>query len=172
MAVAAAATDQPTSQRPETTKERGGGYMMQGIQKGSVIVAIFLLAGLGSSCRRPVEWEIEGPSMRLLNETDIPSSLPQGDYRLTNGQGETLMEVNNLSPEQEHTASFPLDKLDGTIHIVATKSGATIYTQTLHHTPGRRVRLEWNSEDYRFDLTEDAAPHSPGARGGGGGDRD
>jgi len=145
----------------------------RGFRIATAFLAVALLTGLGAACTKPVKLDIEGPSLRLLNETDIPSSVPRGDYRLTNGKGEMLMEVNNLSPEQEHTTSFPLDRLDGTIHIVATKGGEIIYTQTLHHTPGRRVRLNWDSEGYRFDLTEETAPRSPGAKGeGGGGGRD
>ena len=131
-----------------------------------------LLFGLGSACA-PVEIDITPPSL-LIDETYIPSTLPRGDYRLTNGQGETLMEVNSLRPEQEHTATFPLDKLDGTINIVALNDGKEIYRQTVTHTPGKRIQLHWDIVAERFLVIEDPEPPRTRSttRDGGGGGKD
>ncbi len=134
------------------------------------IFAALSLSATAMSCEPP----LLDPPQLLLDATYTPSNLPRGDYRLTNGQGETLMEVNSLAPEQEHNASFPLDKLDGTINIVAMKDGKEIYTQTVTHEPGKRIKLFWDIELARFLVIEDPEPPRTRSttRDGGGGGKD
>jgi hypothetical protein len=146
--------------------------MTQGNRVAAGMLAASLLFGLGAACT-PVQLDVTPPSL-MLDETYIPSTLPRGDYRLTNGEGEVLMEVNRLRPEQEHTATFPLDKLDGTINIVAFKDGKEIYSQTVTHTPGKRIQLHWDIPAERFLVIEDPEPprSRSSARDGGGDGKD
>jgi hypothetical protein len=139
--------------------------------KVAALLAATTLAGALTACEA-FEMPMIDPPELYLEAPRTPSNLPRGDYKLTNGQGETLMEVNSLVPEQEHNATFPLDRLDGTINIVATKDGKEIYTQTVTHTSGTRVKLEWDIDSRRFLLIEDFAPKSPGSQAGGDGGGD
>ena len=140
--------------------------MTRRLAKISIFLTALGLTALTAACSAI---DTIDPPRLYLDVPYMQSRLPRGDYVITNGKGEVLMEAKDLHPEQEHEARFDLDKLDGTLNIVATKDGKTIYTQTLRHTPGKRVKLEWNIEDDRFDLTEIAAPRSPGPKADGGG---
>lgn len=117
---------------------------------------------------------IDPPSLQLESEMvpRTPSNLPRGDYTVTNGAGETLLEAKDVAPEQTHEARFDEGKLDGTITITVTKDGETIYTQTLEHPPGEPVRLKWDIEFARFLLEERAVPRSGSRAGGDGGGKD
>jgi len=145
--------------------------MPRRLARTAALFAAAVLIGSGTACETFEMGAFDQPEL-YLDATYTPSNLPRGDYRLTNGQGETLMEVNNLAPEQEHTATFDLDKLDGTINIVATKDGQEIYSQTATHKPDTRVRLLWDIDLRRFLVIEDPeSPRSPGSKTqGGGGD--
>jgi len=134
--------------------------------------AAFVLPILLAACSFDME-PIDPPSLQLQPmEPRTPSSLPRGDYVLTNGQGEVLMEAKAVAPEQNHEARFDTEKLDGTINVTVTRDGQTIYTQKLEHTPEVPVRLTWDNDVDRFVLAEEPAG-APGAKterdGGGGG---
>lgn len=140
----------------------------------ATMLSAVLLAGWTAGCIDMPP--LDPPSLQLQSDLvpRTPSNLPRGDYTLTNGAGETLLEAKDVAPEQQHEARFDQDKLDGTINITVTKDGQTIYTQKLEHTPGEPVRLKWDIEFARFLLAEPEAPRSGSRTGGdgGGGGRD
>ena len=99
--------------------------------------------------------DINPPSLQLEPlPPRMESNLPRGDYPVTNGNGDVLLEAEDVAPEQEHEARFDHDKLDGTIKVTVTKDGETTYTQELEHTPGVPVRLVWNIDLGEFLLAE------------------
>jgi hypothetical protein len=150
--------------------------MSRRLARAAALLAAAALMGSSTACETLDIGPFGLPESQslYLDATYTPSNLPRGDYRLTNGQGDSLMEVNSLAPEQEHTATFDLEKLDGTINIVATKDGEEIYSQTVTHKPGTRVRLIWDIDLRRFLVIEDPEPPRTRARtqDGGGGGRD
>ena len=132
-----------------------------------LFAAAIALSVLLSACSDYIE--IDPPSLELQPmPPTTPSSLPRGDYVLTNGQGETLLEAEDVAPEQEHEARFDTEKLDGTITVTVTRDGQTVYTQTLEHKPEAPVRLAWDNDIDGFVLTE-VVPKAPGAKTGGDG---
>jgi len=132
------------------------------------IFAALMLSGLITACNALDT--IDPPD--LLLGANIYSNLPRGDYVLTNGKGETLIEAPRLKPGQKRTARFDLDKLDGVVNIEVHNGDRVTYSQTLRHTPGMPINVEWNETRETFVLTEIEAPRSQGPKAEGGGGRD
>jgi len=135
------------------------------------LFAALMLSGLITACNAIDT--IDPPDLRL-GAIDY-SNLPRGDYIITNGKGEVLMEAPKLRPGEDRTARFDLDKLDGVINIEVHNVDRVTYSQTLRHTPGMPIKLEWNEARETFVLTESTPPEPPrgsSAGDGGGGGRD
>ncbi|MGF1592042.1 MAG: hypothetical protein ACFCUW_02110 [Kiloniellaceae bacterium] len=136
-------------------------------------MAILVLSGSVVACA-DLEMPMIDPPVLHLDPPMRQSNLPRGDYVLTNGQAEVLLEAEDLKPAQERTATFPLEKLDGIVNVVVRKDDEMIYTQTLRHTPGVPIKLRWDIDRAAFVLTENpvSRPAGSAAGDGGGGGRD
>ncbi len=135
------------------------------------LLAALMLTGLVTACTAIDT--IDPPDLRL--DAVHYSNLPRGDYVLTNGKGEVLMEAPKLRPGEERTARFDLDKLDGVVNIEVHNVDRVTYSQTLRHTPGMPIKVEWNETRETFVLTEITPPEPPrgsSAGDGGGGGKD
>ena len=151
--------------------------MTQLFKMAAATLGALLVVSWTAACGDLLEMgPLDPPSLQLQSELvqTTPSNLPRGDYTLSNGSGEPLLDVKDVAPEQEHEARFDLDKLDGTINLAVARDGQTVYTQKLEHTPGVPVRLIWDIELARFLVVEQqpasSAPHTGGDGGGGGKD--
>ena len=132
------------------------------------ILAALSFSATAMTCDPPV---IDPPDLQL--DAVHYSNLPRGDYVITNGKGEVLMEAPRLRPGDKKSARIDLDKLDGTIIIEVRNVDRVTYTQTLMHTPGVPVSLEWKEGPATFELTEVPPQKAPGRAtedGGGGGE--
>ncbi|MEO3430122.1 hypothetical protein AAFN88_14775 [Pelagibius sp. CAU 1746] len=135
------------------------------------LLAVLMLTGVVTACSAIDT--IDPPDLRL--DAASYSNLPRGDYVVTNGKGEVLMEAPKLRPGDERTARFDLDKLDGVINIEVRNVDRVTYSQTLRHAPGKPIKVEWNETRETFLLTEIPPPEPPrgsSTRDGGGGGKD
>lgn len=115
---------------------------------------------------------VKMPDLKPIEPVDLSleHEIPQrtsSDVKVTNSAGEVIVEGRTDRNGRIYSSSNTKnDMMDGKLNIEVVRPDGTRITQTVTHTPGTPVRLNYNRDTGKYDITEASAVILPsGIRG-------